>query len=183
MSKVETGLISASVDLWVHNNCLLLEVLLEIIHLLVQSLLDLSICVDDSAILWNSTSRQLLEHFVKVVLIGSGVPVEVASLLVGLVLHILGAMVVRDIREYLQSWDLRGIYVHVVDFRLLNIVQILFLSHFLLKHFGLLLVLLNTIVNAVNKYVPVDDLFLSERVRGLLISESTSASGSNHCCL
>lgn len=88
-----------------------------------------------------------------------------------------------DVLEYLQARNLRSIYVHVVDFWQLNVVQILFLSHFLLKHFGLLLVLLDTIVDAVNQDVSVDDLLLSESVRSLLVAEAPGTGRRGNCCL
>lgn len=88
-----------------------------------------------------------------------------------------------DVLEYLQARNLRSIYVHVVDFWQLNVVQILFLSHFLLKHFGLLLVLLDTVVDAVNQDVSVDDLLLSESVRSLLVAEAPGTGRRGNCCL
>ena len=96
---------------------------------------------------------------------------------------ILGGEVCGDVLEYLQARNLRSIYVHVVDFWQLNVVQILFLSHFLLKHFGLLLVLLDTVVDAVNQDVSVDDLLLSESVRSLLVAEAPGAGRRGNCRL
>ena len=88
-----------------------------------------------------------------------------------------------DVLEYLQARYLRSIYVHVVDFWQLNVVQILFLSHFLLKHFGLLLILLDTVVDAVNQDVSVDDLLLSESVRSLLVAEAPGTGRCGNCRL
>lgn len=88
-----------------------------------------------------------------------------------------------DFLKYLQARNLRSIYVHVVDFWQLNVVQVLFLSHFLLKHFGLLLVLLDTVVDTMNQDVSVDDLLLSESVRSLLVAETSGPSRRGNCRL
>ena len=67
VSEVETGLISALINLLVHyllGNSLLLEVLLEIIMVLVQGLLSLSVRVDDATVLWDCAGGKLLQNSV-----------------------------------------------------------------------------------------------------------------------
>lgn len=92
-------------------------------------------------------------------------------------------MVVRHVLEDLQARNLRSIDVHVVDFWLLNALQVLLLGHLLLEHFVLFLVLLNTSVDTMHKNVSVDNLFLGESVRCLLVAEATCTGSGGNCSL
>lgn len=78
---------------------------------------------------------------------------------------------------------MRSIDVHVVDFWLLNALQVLLLGHLLLEHFVLFLVLLNTSVDTMHKNVSVDNLFLGESVRCLLVAEATGTGSGGNCSL
>lgn len=98
-------------------------------------------------------------------------------------LIVLGGKICGDVLENFQARNLRSIYVHVVDFWLLNKIQILFLCHFLLKHLGLLLVLLDTVVDAMYQDVSVNDLFLSKSLWGLLVAKTASTSGCSNSSL
>ena len=66
-----------------------LEVLMEIILVLVDRLLSLGVGVDETTVLWNSTGRELLEHSIQLMFIGSGISIEVASFLVSFVLDVM----------------------------------------------------------------------------------------------
>ena len=72
-----------------------------------------------------------------------------------------------------------SINVHVINFRLLHEIKILFLCDLLLEHFHFLLILLNTVMDAVNQDVSIYDLLLGESMGSLLVSETASSSCSN----
>lgn len=72
-----------------------------------------------------------------------------------------------------------SINVHIINFRLLHEIKILFLRDLLLEHFHFLLILLNTVMDAVNQDVSIYDLLLGESMGSLLVSETASSSRSN----
>ena len=151
--------------------------------ILIQVLLGLRVLIDYSTTLRDHACRQLLQDSVELELISSSVSVEVAAFVVGALLVLLSGFFGGNVLEYFQARNLRSIYVHVIQFWLLDEVQILFLSHFLLKHFGLLLILLDTVGHTVHKDVSVDDLLLSKSVGHLSVTKATSSGRDGNCGL
>ena len=151
--------------------------MLEIILILIHLLLCLCIIINDTAILWYVTCWELFEHSIQLLLIGCGISVEIASLLVSLIMDILVAILIGNISESLKAGTLLCINVHVVNFWLLNKIKVLFLRNFLLVHFHFFLIFLDTVVNAMNKDISVNYFLLSESMGRLFVTKASSSRG------
>lgn len=142
---------------------------------MVASLVSLGLLEDDSTVLRNSTGGELLQDFVKLMLVGSGISIEIATLLVCLIFKVVLIGLGSDSFEAAKSLELLSVDVHVVDLWLLDTLELLLLGHLLLEHFHLLLVLLDTHIDAVSKDISINDLSLGDGKGSLLVSKASSS--------
>lgn len=120
------------------------------------------------------------ELLLKMFLVGCGITVEVATLVVILLLDVQeGGGALGNLLEAGESWNVTvSVDVHVLDgWRLHDIKISLLIVDFLVEHLELLLVLLDTHLNAVDQDLGVDCLLVREGDRGLLVAEASDGDG------
>ena len=142
------------------------------------------------------SNGQLSQYLIKILFVGGCVTVEIAVILFFVVVLgvsgvelsiavlestniLLFVELISDATKAAEAFDRRTVDIHILNFRLKNVLDLLPFCDLLLVHFLLLLVFLNTYVHIVNENVCVDVLGKGEGHGGLLIAEATGARGSH----
>ena len=130
---------------------------------------------DNATILWDIPTGQLLKHLVQLLLVGSCISVEIASLLIRFI-HVVNLLCFRgNVLEAAKALHVRGVDVHVVDLWLLNHIFVRLLGYLFLEHLHLFLIFLDTHIQTVCENISVNDLGGSESSRGLFVSEASGS--------